>query len=175
VVLVDVNADAVEAAAEGIRRAGGEARAIPTDIRSYEAVEQAAARTVERYGRIDILANIAGGNPHRVCNCPGGFEQMTLEAIDWGIEVRCGRRGVGGRLRRGQKRNDRTDQVPRTGGRAAWCPRLLCLAGTGDDARRDGGDQNSPGSRRRTGGRDETHSVPKLRRRQDDQREQPSH
>ena len=87
VVLVDVNADAVEAAAEAIRKAGGEACAIPTDIRSYEAVEQAAARTVERYGRIDILANIAGGNPHRVCKCPGGFEEMPLEAIDWGIEV----------------------------------------------------------------------------------------
>ncbi|WFB36869.1 SDR family oxidoreductase [Kiritimatiellota bacterium B12222] len=87
VVLVDVNADAIATAAEEIQQAGGEALAIPTDIRSYEAVSQVVARSVETFGRIDILANIAGGNPHRVCNCPGGFEDMTQEAIDWGIDV----------------------------------------------------------------------------------------
>ncbi len=87
VVLVDVNAQAIETAAEEIRQSGGEALAVPTDIRSYEAITQVVTRTVESYGRIDILANIAGGNPHRVCNCPGGFEEMSLEAMDWGIDV----------------------------------------------------------------------------------------
>ena len=87
VVLVDVNAEAVEAAAEAIRKNGGKACSVPTDIRSYEAVEQAVASAQERYGRIDILVNCAGGNPHRVCNCPGGFDQMPVEAIDWGVEV----------------------------------------------------------------------------------------
>ncbi len=87
VVLVDVNAEAIETAAEEIRTAGGEAIACPTDIRDYAAITEVATRTVGAYGRIDILANIAGGNPHRVCNCPGGFEDMTLEAMDWGIDV----------------------------------------------------------------------------------------
>jgi 3-oxoacyl-[acyl-carrier protein] reductase len=86
-VLVDVNAEAVEAATESIRKNGGEACAVATDIRSYDAVELAVARAIERYGRIDILVNCAGGNPHRVCNCPGGFDQMPVEAIDWGVEV----------------------------------------------------------------------------------------
>lgn len=87
VVLTDVNADAIELAAEEIRRAGGDACAVTTDVRSYESVERAVALAVERYGRVDILANIAGGNPHRVCQCPGGFDQMTLDAMDWGIGV----------------------------------------------------------------------------------------
>jgi len=87
VCLVDVNAEALEAAAESIGNNGGGACAAATDVRSYEAVEQAVTRTVERYGRIDILVNCAGGNPHRVCNCPGGFDEMPVEAIDWGIGV----------------------------------------------------------------------------------------
>ncbi|MDF3129110.1 SDR family NAD(P)-dependent oxidoreductase [Kiritimatiellaeota bacterium B1221] len=87
VVLVDVNAEAIESAAGEIRQSGAEALALPADIRSYEAVARVVSRSVETFGRIDILANIAGGNPHRVCNCPGGFEEMTQEAIDWGIDV----------------------------------------------------------------------------------------
>ncbi len=87
VALVDVNADAVKAAAVAICEQGGVASHVVTDIRSFEAVEKTAALVLARFGRIDILANVAGGNPHRVCNCPGGFEQMTLEAMDWGIEV----------------------------------------------------------------------------------------
>lgn len=87
VVLVDVNREAVEAAAKAICDEGGEASHFALDIRHFDEVQQATEFTLERYGRIDILVNCAGGNPHRVCNCPGGFEEMTLEALDWGIDV----------------------------------------------------------------------------------------
>lgn len=87
VVLVDINNEAIEAAAKAICKDGGEASHFALDIRHYDEVQQAVAFTLERYGRVDILVNCAGGNPHRVCNSPGGFEEMTVEAMDWGIDV----------------------------------------------------------------------------------------
>jgi NAD(P)-dependent dehydrogenase (short-subunit alcohol dehydrogenase family) len=87
VVLTDINSEAVQAAAEAICQAGGDACGVTVDIRHYDEVQNVVAFTLERYGRIDILVNCAGGNPHRVCNCPGGFEEMTIEALDWGIDV----------------------------------------------------------------------------------------
>ena len=41
---------------------GGECIAIPADVRDYAAVENAIAKTVEHYGRIDIVINGAAGN-----------------------------------------------------------------------------------------------------------------
>jgi citronellol/citronellal dehydrogenase len=46
-------------AAEEIEKAGGKALPVVTDIRSEEQVEAAVARTVERFGGIDILVNNA--------------------------------------------------------------------------------------------------------------------
>lgn len=87
VVLVDINEEAITANAEDIQKKGGESFAVKTDIRCYDAIERAVALTLQQYERVDVLANFAGGNPHRVCKCPGGFEEMMLEAIDWGIDV----------------------------------------------------------------------------------------
>jgi NAD(P)-dependent dehydrogenase (short-subunit alcohol dehydrogenase family) len=44
-----------------IAAAGGEAVALPTDVRDAEAVEQALAATVARFGDVTILVNNAGG------------------------------------------------------------------------------------------------------------------
>ena len=45
-----------------IEKEGGECLAVAADVRDYEAVEHAIARTVERFGRIDIVVNGAAGN-----------------------------------------------------------------------------------------------------------------
>jgi NAD(P)-dependent dehydrogenase (short-subunit alcohol dehydrogenase family) len=50
----------IEETAAEIVRNGGEAIAIPTDVRSEEDVERMAALVVEKFGRIDILVNNAG-------------------------------------------------------------------------------------------------------------------
>ena len=47
--------------AEAIVAAGGEAVAIPTDVRDGAAIEQAVATTVARFGGVDILVNNVGG------------------------------------------------------------------------------------------------------------------
>ena len=45
-----------------IEENGGECLAIAADVRDYEAVQNAIAATVEKYGRIDIVVNGAAGN-----------------------------------------------------------------------------------------------------------------
>lgn len=45
-----------------IAEAGGEALAVPTDVRQPDQVEHLVGRTVQRFGRVDILVNNAAGN-----------------------------------------------------------------------------------------------------------------
>ena len=87
VVLTDVHAEAVEAAAEDIRRKGGEAMGLQVDVRQYEEIEQATKMTLDQYGRIDFLLNFAGGAETRVCQCPKPFHELPIEVIDWGLDV----------------------------------------------------------------------------------------
>ena len=52
----------LEPACAEIRARGGEALAIPTDVRVPERVENMVRQTVDRFGRLDILINNAAGN-----------------------------------------------------------------------------------------------------------------
>jgi short-subunit dehydrogenase len=60
VVLAARRAHRLERLAHEITRAGGEALAIPTDLEDRGQIERLVARTLEHFGRIDVLANIAG-------------------------------------------------------------------------------------------------------------------
>jgi short-subunit dehydrogenase len=46
--------------AEGIRRGGGAARAVPTDVTQPEQVERLVSEAVAAFGRLDVLVNNAG-------------------------------------------------------------------------------------------------------------------
>lgn len=59
VVLVARNVEALDACAEEIRRAGGEALVCPTDVSDAAAVERAAVDAEARWGRIDVWVNVA--------------------------------------------------------------------------------------------------------------------
>lgn len=59
VVLMARNGEALERVAEEVAREGGEALAVPTDVTAEEQVEEAARRSVERFGRIDTWVNNA--------------------------------------------------------------------------------------------------------------------
>ncbi|MDD4060113.1 MAG: SDR family NAD(P)-dependent oxidoreductase [Kiritimatiellae bacterium] len=87
VVLTDVNADAVAVAADAIRGNGGDAIGIPVDVRDYGQVEAAATAALEKFGRIDLLLNFAGGAEGRMLNCALPFHEMPIEVIDWGLDV----------------------------------------------------------------------------------------
>ena len=49
--------------AEEVVRAGGEALALPADVRDPEAIKSAASRAREKWGRVDVLAERAQRSP----------------------------------------------------------------------------------------------------------------
>lgn len=57
--LVARNIDALDACAREIEQSGGEALVCPADVADASAVEWAAARVEERWGRIDVWVNVA--------------------------------------------------------------------------------------------------------------------
>jgi len=69
-------AESLAAAAEDMRKRGGDVLAVPTDIRQTDDVERLMATTVERFGRIDVLVNNAASF------YAGYFEELTPEEFD---------------------------------------------------------------------------------------------
>src|SRR5258705_12109945 len=59
VVIAEIDAKAGESVAGELSRQGYTAMAIPTDVSKLESVEAMARRTIEAYGRIDVLVNNA--------------------------------------------------------------------------------------------------------------------
>ncbi|MGH9325284.1 MAG: SDR family NAD(P)-dependent oxidoreductase [Terriglobia bacterium] len=55
VVVADIQEAAGRRVAESIVNAGGEAASVPVDVRSVESVKDLVRKTLERYGRIDVL------------------------------------------------------------------------------------------------------------------------
>lgn len=64
VVVSSRKADGVEAVADSIRQAGGQATGIPCHVGEPNAVETLFARIVSDFGRLDVLVNNAATNPH---------------------------------------------------------------------------------------------------------------
>ena len=62
VVLAARRADALEAQAEAIRGAGGQALAIPTDVTDRTQLTQLADQAIATFGRVDVLVNNAGAS-----------------------------------------------------------------------------------------------------------------
>ncbi|HSK64902.1 MAG TPA: SDR family oxidoreductase [Pyrinomonadaceae bacterium] len=62
VALVSRNMDHLQPAADAINNNGGNALPVAADVRNVEQVEQAVAKTIEHFGKIDIVVNGAAGN-----------------------------------------------------------------------------------------------------------------
>ncbi len=60
VVLASRSMDLLSAITEEIRNKGGRATALPIDVRKHESVQEVVDRTVEDYGRLDVMVNNAG-------------------------------------------------------------------------------------------------------------------
>ena len=56
----------IEAVAEEIRKSGGEALAVTTDVTSDQDMDRLAKLTLEHFGKISIWVNNAGGSPMRM-------------------------------------------------------------------------------------------------------------
>ena len=85
--LVDLNPAGLDETAAQVKDTGAEVETFEADVSVTEQVEAFFARTVERFGRLDICVNNAGiGNP------PGPLVQMTDEGFDRTVAVNL--RGV---------------------------------------------------------------------------------
>jgi NAD(P)-dependent dehydrogenase (short-subunit alcohol dehydrogenase family) len=62
VALFELNRDAGAAAEREIRDAGGDAIFVHTDVTDDESVKRAVQKTVERFGRLNVIMNCAGGS-----------------------------------------------------------------------------------------------------------------
>ncbi len=81
VVLAARNGRDLDRAVEEIRREGGDAMAVPTDVTDYAQVENLARRAVEQYGRIDTWVNNAGASTYAT------FKEQSLEDFRQVVEV----------------------------------------------------------------------------------------
>ena len=92
VVMCDVNEAALNEKAAAINaKAGGRALAVACDVRDYAQVCAARDKAVEAFGRIDVMANFAGGTALRVLGVDTKkypeFPDVPIDVYDWGIDV----------------------------------------------------------------------------------------
>ncbi|MDQ3396793.1 MAG: SDR family oxidoreductase [Deinococcota bacterium] len=74
--------------ANAIRDEGGEALPVAGDVLEREALEAARARTLEAWGRLDILVNVAGGNmPGATAAGERTFFDLPKEALGGVLEL----------------------------------------------------------------------------------------
>ncbi|MBE7047011.1 MAG: SDR family oxidoreductase [Ruminococcaceae bacterium] len=91
-VLCDVNEEVLMAEVEKLNaKRPGCAIGVVCDVRDYNQVVSARDKAVETFGRIDILANFAGGAASRILKvdhdeCPE-FPDVPIEVWEWGIDV----------------------------------------------------------------------------------------
>ncbi len=81
VVVADLDAAEAEVVAAGIRETGADALAVAVDVSDAAAVEQLAATTLERFGRVDVLCNNAGVSTFNL------FRDQTLDDWTWVVGV----------------------------------------------------------------------------------------
>ncbi len=60
VALIDIDADGLDRTADAVHSAGGEAEVIAADVTDIDAMADAVAKTVARFGRLDAAHNNAG-------------------------------------------------------------------------------------------------------------------
>ena len=92
VVLCDVNEEVLGEQVEKINaKVRGRALGVRCDVRDYTQICAARDRAVEAFGRIDVLANFAGGTAVRMQRVDRAaypeFPDVPIDVYDWGIDV----------------------------------------------------------------------------------------
>jgi NAD(P)-dependent dehydrogenase (short-subunit alcohol dehydrogenase family) len=92
VAILEINEDSGVGAEHEIRDAGGEACFIHTDVTEPESVIAAVASTIERYGKLDVLYNNAGGSTLQdaaVTEAPDEEFWRVIKLDLWGTFLVC--------------------------------------------------------------------------------------
>ncbi len=92
VVLCDVNEAALYEKTNSINAKGaGRAVGAVCDVRDYSQVCAARDKAITEFGRIDVMANFAGGTAVRMCKVDREaypeFPDVPIDVYDWGIDV----------------------------------------------------------------------------------------
>jgi NAD(P)-dependent dehydrogenase (short-subunit alcohol dehydrogenase family) len=90
VVAADIDFDSAKKVVEEVQGSGEncEASAIKVDMTNEDEVKEMVKRTLEKYGRIDILVNVAGGAQGRfIREKPGPFAESKIEEWDRIIDI----------------------------------------------------------------------------------------
>ena len=92
VIMCDVNVEVLNEKVTAINEKGaGRAVGVLCDVRDYNQVCAARDRAVEEFGRIDVMANFAGGNALRMLKVDNvaypEFPDVPIDVFDWGIDV----------------------------------------------------------------------------------------
>ena len=92
VVMCDVNEEALSQKVAQINEKGnGRAIGVICDVRDYAQVCAARDKAVAAFGRIDVMANFAGGTAVRMCKVDREahpeFPDVPIDVFDWGIDV----------------------------------------------------------------------------------------
>ena len=92
VVMCDVNEAVLFEKVSAINdKKQGRAIAVVCDVRDYSQICEARDKAFSEFGRIDILANFAGGTATRMCKVNRNqyleFPDVPIDIYDWGIDV----------------------------------------------------------------------------------------
>ncbi len=81
VMLADIEKSALDKAVEGLRKTNAAVDGVVVDVSLRQAIEEGAAKTVERFGKVHILVNNAGVGGE------GRFERTTAAGWEWVLGV----------------------------------------------------------------------------------------
>ena len=92
VVMCDINEEALTERVNAINvRNGGRAVGVVCDVRDYAQVSAVTDKALKEFGRIDVLANFAGGTAVRMLkvnrNKYPEFPDVPIDVYDWGIDL----------------------------------------------------------------------------------------
>ncbi len=84
VAVLDILPEAAQKVVDDITAGGGEAMAVEADVLSRESLEAARDAVLEKWGRVDILINGAGGNKKQATTTPEQpFFDLPPDAVQW--------------------------------------------------------------------------------------------
>ena len=88
VALLDLFVENAQKIADEINAAGGEAVAVKANVLDRESLEQARQTVRDRFGRVDILINGAGGNKKEATVSPElDFFHLNVDAFKWVFDL----------------------------------------------------------------------------------------
>jgi len=88
IVLLDIGEKGMAAVSEELGKMGIDHLAIKTDVMDKSSIEEAARKTIDHFGRVDILINGAGGNKPAATTGPDKpFFDLPEDAVKWVFDL----------------------------------------------------------------------------------------